>query len=113
MKRKVTIELGGRSYAVTPDFEVIGHIEDRFDLMSFINSFRMQKMKTKDVAWVLFCALSNIGEDLSYNDVGNIVLDDITQAQLAAIEIVTAAVNSGPEKPSKKKAPTEAASGRE
>ncbi|MFA5703785.1 MAG: GTA-gp10 family protein [Advenella sp.] len=103
MKRKLTIEFGGESYEVSPNFDVIERIEQRFDLYSFMRSISTMQSRTRDIAWVIFCALSEAGEDVMYKDIGEIVLQDIGQATNAAAEIVSSAISGGPEKLPKKK----------
>lgn len=103
MKRKLTITFGGEEYEVSPVFSVIERIEQRFDLYTFMRSVSTMQSKTRDVAWVIFCALSDAGEDFTYNDVGELVLSDLGNATNMAAEIVAAAIDGGPEKTPKKK----------
>ena len=113
MKRKMTITFGGNDYSVVPSFAVIEQIEQRFDLITYLRSVQGMKTRIKDVAWVLFCALAESGEDVTYNDVGEMVLSDIQGATLAASQVVTEAIGTGPAKQSKKKAQETETSGPE
>ena len=107
MRRRIGVTFNGREYQVSPSFAVIERIEQRFDLYSFMQSVAARSGRTRDIAWVLYCSLAEAGEDIAYADVGEIVLDDIGAAMAAAVDIVSAAISGGPEKPAaddKKKA---------
>lgn len=106
MKRTIQIEFGGTEYTVRPDFAVIERVEQRFDLYTFMRSVSSMHSKARDVAWVLYCALAEAGEDVTYRDIGDQVLTNIGEATNAAAEIVAGAIDGGPEKTPKKKSPT-------
>lgn len=103
MKRTIDIKLGESEYTVKADFATIERIEERFDMMTFLRSMQSYKTKTRDVAWVLYCAIINAGYELKYADIGQSVLDDFENATTGAAEIVASALGAGPEKKSKKK----------
>ena len=104
MKRKIDIEFAGKKYTVSPTFAVIEKIEQKFDLMSFLRSVQGYRARVKDVAWILYCAITESGEEVQYPEIGELSLSDFDGATVAATEIVTEAVSAGPEKKSKKKA---------
>lgn len=103
MRRVIEITVGGKDYKVKADFATIERIEDRFDLMTFLRAIQAYKTRTKDVAWVLYCALSAAGYDVKYQDIGDVVLNDFEGCATAAAEIAAEAFGAGPEKQSKKK----------
>ena len=103
MRRKISISFDGKTYYVTPNFAVVERIEQRFDFMSFLRSIQTYKAKTKDIAWVLYSAITESGYDEKYSDIGECVLSDLEGASGAAAEIVVEALGAGPEKRSKKK----------
>jgi hypothetical protein len=98
MRRSVDIAFNGKTYTVKPTFSTIERIEQRFDMLSFLRSVQMYRSKVKDVAWILYVVLSESGESLTYEEVGEVVLDDIAEATAAAGEVIAAAVSAGPEK---------------
>jgi hypothetical protein len=98
MKRTCLIDFDGKSVEVRVNFDFIDRVEERFDLMSFVNSVRANKPRIKDIAWVIYSALRASGINKEYSEVGQIVMDDFTNAAAAAGEIVLAALASGPEK---------------
>jgi hypothetical protein len=110
--RTVVIEFDGAEYTVPATFGTIERIEERINLFSFMRDASTNKPRIRDIAWVIFCALSQAGEKVSYADIGDKVLADFPTSYAAATLIAAEAVNGGPEKPSKKKT-TPAASGRE
>lgn len=107
--RKIEVKFNDTEYTVAPSFAVIERIEQRFDLMSFLRSIQMAKTRTRDVAWVLFCALAEAGYKESYADIGQMVLDDLETTTVAAAELVSSALGAGPEEaPAKKPKSTKA-----
>ena len=103
MRRKMEIVLGGKTYEVSADFATIERIEQRFDIMSFLRSVQLYKPKIRDIAWVLYSAVKEAGHELSYNEIGDMVLDDMEGASYYAAQIVSDALGAKPEKVSKKK----------
>lgn len=101
--RKIEVKFNDTEYTVAPNFAVIERIEQRFDLMSFLRSIQMAKTRTRDVAWVLFCALAESGYKDTYSDIGQLVLDDLETTTVAAAEIVSSALGAGPEEAEAKK----------
>ena len=106
MARKIDITIGGTAYQVAANFAVIERIEDRMDLFTFMRSAAANSPKMKDIAWVLYCALSEADHAIGYTDVGDMVLQHFGDAFGAATQIAAEAVAGAPEKPSKKKTPT-------
>jgi hypothetical protein len=106
MKRKFDIAFSGETYEVSSNFAVVERIEQRFDMMSFLRSIQSYRAKTKDIAWVIYCALVEAGYDDAYSNIGEKVLSDIEGSTAAAADIISAALGAGPEKmPKKKEAP--------
>lgn len=101
--RKLDITFSGNEYTVSPEFKVIERIEQKFDLMSFLRSIQMARAKTRDIAWVLYCALNEAGYKDAYSDIGQAVLDDLESTTVAAAELVSVALGAGPESQPKKK----------
>ncbi len=104
MRRKIDIEFADKKYTVAPTFAVIEKIEQKFDLMSYLRSVQAYRVRVKDVAWILYCAITESGDDIQYPYIGDLVLSDFDGATVAATDIVTEAISAGPEKKSKKKA---------
>lgn len=110
MKRKIDIKFGDKEYTVSADFATVERIEGKFDMMGFLRSIQTYRARTKDIAWVLYCAVNEAGYDDKYKDIGEAVLDDLELATTAAAEIVASAFGAGPEKKVKKNASAEKAS---
>lgn len=88
---------------MSPNFSVLERIEQRFTVLDFLDEVRKSNTKLSNVAWVLFCAISESGEKLVYSDFGEVVMEHRTDAILAATDIAIAMMTAGPEKESKKK----------
>jgi len=112
MSRRLNIKLDGVGYDVAFDFKFIERVESKFSLTEFLGGIQKGNLKISQVAWVLFCGLASAGEKITYEEVGDLVLKDIGEANLIAVDLVNSSISGGPEKPIKKKKAT-AESGQE
>ena len=90
--------MGQENYEVKATFETIEMIEQRFDLVSFLQSIGTKRPKMSDVTWVLYCAIVKAGYKVKYNDLGEIVQGDLWEAAASAAEFTQVALEAGPEK---------------
>ena len=98
--RSVNINFDGETHNITPDFSFVEKLETRFTPIDFLKQVETYNPKLSDVAWVLYCALP---VKMSYKEVGEKVLEDRSEAIASATDIVISVLNTGPEKPIKKK----------
>lgn len=103
MRQHIDIVLSDKDYSITPNFDMLERVEQRFSLLEFLGSVQSGKTKFSMVAWVLYCAFNANGYKIGYPEVGDIVMEDLPKATVEATSIITEMLGSGPEKPIKKK----------
>lgn len=99
----VLFTLNDQEFECKPNFDFIERVEQRFTLLEFLHDTTNANIKISRVAWVIYCALKANEYDATYNDVGEDVRQDLAEANLAAIDLVSSSLQGNPKKEIKKK----------
>jgi len=69
------LEFEGKQYQVKADFRFINRVEQRGINLLTLLTLAAQGVtpKTSDLAWVVYAALTGCGENVDFNDVGDVV----------------------------------------
>lgn len=103
MTREVEITLAGKTHNVSVTFEVVERIEQRVEIMDFLRDVQQYRARRKDIAWVLYAALSPF--KYTYPTVGEMTIDYPEDAVVAATEIIGQIIKPAPEVKKKETGP--------
>jgi len=97
VRDKVTFDLGGESYEVSPDFGVIDRIESGKGRPSLLEiAERMESSpRVSDMAFIVHAATAEAGYRIGYREIGQACLNDMHGAGEAVSVIMSALFDTG------------------